>query len=165
MASPFTVSQGVHDPPSWSPQPLPTRGGCPSVSFLALRLTEGFLNLSASCPLLTQAPLLPGTIRLSSTNIRSGMSTGSLMTWWLRSSSLRAALCGPARTMTETCSRTSWPRVRFPRGWRVDRRFFLAGREGVPGGGGGAGLHILLGGNCSSGAAGLGLACSSQDLL
>lgn len=58
-----------------------------------------------------QALLLPGTTRLTSTRIRSGMSTGSLMTWWLRSSSLRAASCGPARTMTEMCSRTSWRRV------------------------------------------------------
>ena len=31
-------------------------------------------------------------------------------------------------------------------------------------GSGGAGLHILLGGNCSSGAAGLGVACSLQGL-
>lgn len=37
---------------------------------------------------------------------RSGMSTGSLMTWLLRPWNLKEALSGPARTMMEMCSLT-----------------------------------------------------------
>ena len=115
MASPFNTSQGRHGPSSLSPQPpLPTQGdGCPSASVSALRLREGSPTCQPPALSPQQALLLPGTTGPSSTRIRSGMSTASLTTWWLRSSSLRAALCGPARTMTEMCSQTSWPRVRW----------------------------------------------------
>lgn len=87
---------------------LPQKGAVPM--HLAQEGIPQSVSLPPSSP--QQAPLLPGIIRPSSRRIRSGTSTGSLMTWWLRSSSLQAALCGPARTMMETCSRTSWPRVR-----------------------------------------------------
>lgn len=93
--------------------PAPSYWGAryPRVFGTALRLREGSPTCQPPALSPQQALLLVGTIRPTSTRIRSGTSTGSLMTWWLRSSSLPAALCGPARTTTETCSRISWPRV------------------------------------------------------
>ena len=47
------------EPDTCTPYHLLVRGGCPSVSVLALRLREGFPNLSASCPLFTTSPFAP----------------------------------------------------------------------------------------------------------
>ncbi|EDM08610.1 similar to NADP+-specific isocitrate dehydrogenase, isoform CRA_d [Rattus norvegicus] len=91
------------------PCAIPTWGGCfYSVLGLVLRFREG--PLTCQIPVLSprQVLLPPGTIRLTLTRIRSGTSIGSLTTWWLRCSSLPVALCGPARTMTEMYSLTSW---------------------------------------------------------
>ena len=53
----------------------------------------------------------PVTTRQSLTGWRSGTSIGSSTTWWPRCWSHPGASSGPARTTTETCSRTSWLRV------------------------------------------------------
>lgn len=53
------------------------------------------------------------TTSQSLTSWRSGMSTGSSMTWWLRCWSHREPLCGPARTMMEMYSLTSLLRVKI----------------------------------------------------
>lgn len=52
-----------------------------------------------------------GTTSQSLKSWRSGMSTVSLTTWWLRSWSLPELLCGLARITMVTCSQTSWLRV------------------------------------------------------
>lgn len=53
------------------------------------------------------------TTSQSLTSWRSGTSTGSSMTWWLRCWSLRVPLCGPARTMMEMYNLTSLLRVKI----------------------------------------------------
>lgn len=52
-----------------------------------------------------------GITSQSLTSWRSGMSTGSLTTWWPRFSSHQEDLFGRVRITMETCSRTFWLRV------------------------------------------------------
>lgn len=141
---------GLHSPSPGPPRRLPARD-------IAVLVPLAQLRVSGRDPppvsLLPSPLCLPGTTKPTSTRIRSGMSTGSLTTWWLRSSSLQAASCGPARTTMETCSRTSWRRVR----WACGR--------GLSTFCGWADFRTLLVENFSSVAAGLGLANSLQDPL
>lgn len=140
---------GLHSPSPCPPRPPPAQERCcPSAPGSALSLRD-----PPPVSLLPSPLCLPGTTKLTSTRIRSGTSTGSLMTWWLKSSSLQAALCGPARTTMETCSRTSWPRVRWACGHVLST--FSGWAE----------FQTLLVENFSSVAAGLGRANSLQDPL
>ena len=137
MASPFTVSQGVHDPPSWSPQLLPTRGGCPNVSVLALRVTEGFPNLSASCPLLTTSPFAPRHYKTEFDKHKIWYEhrlIDDMVAQVLKSSGGFVWACKnyDGDVQSDILAQGTLPVGMEDGGWR----FFLAGREGGPGVGG-----------------------------
>lgn len=133
------------------------------MSVLALRIRAGFPSLSASCPPLTTSPFAPRHYKTEFDKHKIWYEhrlIDDMVAQVLKSSGGFVWAC---KNYDGDVQSDILAQGALPAGIGGGPSVFPCWERGLAGSGG-AGLHILLGGNCSSGAAGLGVACSLQGL-